>query len=255
MYLCSFRYLEMMHQSQNDFNVLRNEEPFILVMDNGDELVEKMSGMYHVVTTSSDDVAIGYLKEPYPSAVLISGELHADFTGRVCRHIRSSASCSHIPVIYLVKELSDQLELDALNSGYNEVMLYSSSEELVTLRIDVLVNRLGKCYRRPRFLERVDQVLFENIEYSTFHVEDLAARLHMDRKTLYTRIKRDSGLTPQIYIRNTRICRAAHLLKMGTLTVSEAAFQTGFPDVSYFSRCFKAYFRKSPSEFLRKYIS
>ncbi|MDF1811622.1 MAG: helix-turn-helix transcriptional regulator [Verrucomicrobiales bacterium] len=158
-------------------------------------------------------------------------------------------------MIYVVNELSEQVEIDALHSGFHEVILRSASEELFTLRIDLLINRLGKSYRRPRFLERVDEVLFENIEYSTFHVEDLAARLHMDRKTLYTRIKRDSGITPQIYIRNIRICRAAHLLKKGVLTVSEVAFQTGFSDVSYFSRCFKAYFRKTPSEFLAKYAS
>lgn len=103
------------------------------------------------------------------------------------------------------------------------------------------------------FLDTVGKVLLANIESPRFSVGDLATELHMDRNTLYRKIKKQSGVSAQIYIRNLRICQGARLLRGNRMTVSEAAFKVGFTGVSYFSKCFKAYFAESPSEFISRF--
>ena len=213
-----------------------------------------MAGVFEVETVTTEKDALLALGEPFPKAVLVSSVLAQGSAERLCELIKGSSATAHIPVIMIAAEFTEDVEIAGLNAGANDVICESSSEELITLRIDRLSDRLGAWYHRSSFLERVDRVLFKYLESETFHVEELAKCLHMDRKTLYRRIKKDSMLTPQIYIRNLRVSRAGHLLKRGTMTISEVAFEVGFPEVSYFSKCFRSYFKKSPSEFVSEKV-
>ena len=238
-------------QSQSTFNIVRSEEPYLFVVERVNSVGEKMRGVFKV--TSSDRIVVAKLREPYPKAILISFDLGEKEATELCSSIKHHRATSHIPVIMFAPEMTESLELEGLEAGANDVIPLGASEELVTLRIDRLVQRLSRIYHRSSFLERVDEILFNHLEFSVFHVERLAEHLNMDRKTLYRRIKKESGHPPKVYIRNIRICRGAHLLKRGTLTVSQVAFQVGFADASYFSKCFKEYFKITPMKFATKY--
>ena len=57
------------------------------------------------------------------------------------------------------------------------------------------------------------------------------------------------GLTPIKYINELKLSRAKELLVSGMYSVSEAAYHSGFSDVSHFSRFFKANVGVLPSEY------
>ena len=57
------------------------------------------------------------------------------------------------------------------------------------------------------------------------------------------------GISISDYIRKRRFELAIKLLKEGH-RVSEVAYMTGFTDPDYFSRTFKRYFGKTPSEYI-----
>lgn len=57
------------------------------------------------------------------------------------------------------------------------------------------------------------------------------------------------GVSPVKYLNKLRIDRAKELLNSGMYTVADAAFQSGFSDISYFSRFFKKETGLSPSEY------
>jgi AraC-like DNA-binding protein len=46
--------------------------------------------------------------------------------------------------------------------------------------------------------------------------------------------------------------RAAQLLQQKQITVSEVAYEVGFTDPSYFTKCFRAQFGISPSEYTQQ---
>jgi AraC-like DNA-binding protein len=72
----------------------------------------------------------------------------------------------------------------------------------------------------------------------------------MSLPTLYRKIKSLTGLTPNILIKTLRLRKAYKLIKEEGLRASEAAYDTGFTDQSYFSTCFKKEFGENPSQII-----
>ncbi len=60
---------------------------------------------------------------------------------------------------------------------------------------------------------------------------------------------REFGINPVKYLTELRMSYAAELLESGYYSVEEAAPESGFRDTKYFSRVFKKFHGKSPSEY------
>jgi AraC-like DNA-binding protein len=69
---------------------------------------------------------------------------------------------------------------------------------------------------------------------------------------LHRKIKSLTNQSTAEYVRMLRLETAFNLLKVGKLSITEIAYQTGFSSLSQFSRSFKKYYEKSPSEFLKR---
>ncbi len=63
--------------------------------------------------------------------------------------------------------------------------------------------------------------------------------------------KKATGKTPQKFIEDIRIQKAAELLCSGVLSISRISESVGFRDPLYFSRVFKKNYGKSPTEYRR----
>ncbi|MNJ35515.1 TCP pilus virulence regulatory protein [compost metagenome] len=57
------------------------------------------------------------------------------------------------------------------------------------------------------------------------------------------------------YLNFIRINKAANLLRTGSYNVLEAALESGYQHVSYFSKWFKMYMNMTPSEYKSRYSS
>lgn len=80
-------------------------------------------------------------------------------------------------------------------------------------------------------------------------VSGLASMLGIDRRYLYRIFKSYIGVSPQQYLLNTRLEKAAHLLDRKSCTVKEAAYGTGYEDVFNFSKMFKKKYGVSPGKY------
>ena len=102
--------------------------------------------------------------------------------------------------------------------------------------------------------EVVQQVI--QIIQADFHrpwdVTSICKELDKSRSQVFRRIKSVTGYSTTIFIRRVRLKRAYKLLTTTTKTVSEIAYEVGFENLSYFSRCFTEIYEKSPSE-IRKF--
>lgn len=79
-------------------------------------------------------------------------------------------------------------------------------------------------------------------------VESLAARANLSKRYFSEKFKQIIGQTIKSYIVYSRIKRAEHLLHFSGMTVTETAEALGYNDLHFFSRQFKKYTGKNPSE-------
>lgn len=80
-------------------------------------------------------------------------------------------------------------------------------------------------------------------------VEGIAAQLSLDRSYFSTIFKKYTGKSPQKYIVDYRLTRAAELIAVKRYKPTDAARSAGYPDIFNFSRMFKKKFGVSPREY------
>ncbi len=80
------------------------------------------------------------------------------------------------------------------------------------------------------------------------NITELAKKVGMSRSRFYQNFKSVLGHSPMDYLRTHRLQLAKQLLRQGDYNVSEAAFATGFTNLSYFTRAFTAEFGVSPRQ-------
>lgn len=79
-------------------------------------------------------------------------------------------------------------------------------------------------------------------------IEGLATRANLSQRYFSQKFKEITGHTVRSYIIRSRIERAVHLLHYSGLTVTEVASVLGYSDLHFFSRQFKKYTGKNPSD-------
>lgn len=98
------------------------------------------------------------------------------------------------------------------------------------------------------FVDRFLTIIDRRLSDADLSVEDIGKELCVSRVQLYRKVKTMTGRTPVEIIREERLKRAHVLLADSSLTISEIAYRVGFSAPSYFTKCYKDYYGKSPSD-------
>ncbi len=100
------------------------------------------------------------------------------------------------------------------------------------------------------YLETALHYLHQNYAYP-LEISAIARQTGIDRTYLFRLFKQETGLSPQIYLRNYRLQKARELLLSTTLTLDEIASSTGLGSAAQLSKAFKSHDGCSPGA-LRK---
>ena len=84
-------------------------------------------------------------------------------------------------------------------------------------------------------------------------LSDLAELAQVNEKYLCRFFKEYTGQTPIDYINRLRVDRACYEMSVTGMNVTEAAFECGFNELSYFSKMFKKYKGIAPGEYRKRY--
>jgi transcriptional regulator GlxA family with amidase domain len=104
----------------------------------------------------------------------------------------------------------------------------------------------------PNFIGMVIIVIEEHLSNYKFDIQTLARDLNMSRRQLFRKFKVLAGCTPNIFIRNLRLERAARLLWNTRMTVLEITYAVGFCDPKYFRGIFKEKYGILPSVYAKQ---
>ena len=100
-----------------------------------------------------------------------------------------------------------------------------------------------------QFLQKAIAIVEENMADPDFKVEQLSDKMFISRPQLYRKINSITGVTVTDFIKEIRLKRAAQLILQKPGNISEIAYQVGFNDPKYFSKCFKQQFGVSPASY------
>jgi signal transduction histidine kinase/ligand-binding sensor domain-containing protein/DNA-binding response OmpR family regulator len=182
------------------------------------------------------------------------------------RMLKEDFSTSHIPVVMLTSKTAMNDQIAGIETGAESYIvkpfqmdyLRAVTKNLLNQRAKVISSLLGKKHigvavkvasRDEEFLKKIVQFVEDNYE-NDFSIDQLAEFCCVGRTVLYNKIKGLTGLGPLEFVRKVKLTIASQLLEKG-YNVSEAAYKTGFSDVKYFSRQYKALFGFSPSRKLK----
>ena len=103
----------------------------------------------------------------------------------------------------------------------------------------------------PPFMDRVKTIIEENLDNESFSVEELSSLLFMCNSQVFRKIKKHTGCSPSIYIRNIRLAYAKQLIVESDLRLVEIAYMVGFSYQAYFTRCFSERYGYPPRDLRR----
>lgn len=257
--------------------MLSRQYPYtILVAEDDDEvrsfLERELKENFKVLTAVNGQVALNILESEEVSLIL-SDVMMPEMNGfELCRAVKTNISFSHIPFILLSALTDERQRIFGISGGadgyiqkpfkinYVKIRIIRLLEDRKQLREQLLqkLHDSKLLLTEPEKAESLDDIFLrkfvtcieEVYADSEYNVEKLSDTLGLSRGHLHRKIKELTGTTPVDFLRNYRLSKAAELLRQKKYTVSEVAYQTGFSSPAYFSKCFKAVYNITPTEYL-----
>lgn len=237
-------------------------------------LQKELKPNFRILAAENGRVAVDILAKENVSLV-ISDVMMPEMNGyELCKRIKSDIVFSHIPVILLTALSDDKQRMYGIASGADEFIQKPFNIEEVKLRIVRLLeerarlrNAFAQELQSPAasglktdkaesmdelFMRKFMALIEESYPDSNFSIEKASEMLGLSRVHLYRKVKELTGVTPTDFLRNYRLKQAAALLRQKDCNVNEAAYATGFSSPPYFSKCFKAVYNITPTEYQEK---
>ena len=244
----------------------------LLVIDDNEEirniLVDIFSPLYTVETANDGEEGYEKVKEMQPDLV-ISDIMMPGMPGtELCAKIKNNIETCHIPVVLLTALSAPERELEGLRIGadiyvvkpFNMRRLVMQCNNLINTRrilqnkyarqLDVKAEKIATNELDQKFIEQATRVVEENMENPEFCVETFSREMGVGRTVLFQKIKGITGSTPNNFIMNLRLKKAAYfLLNAPEMNISDIAYRLGFGNPQYFNKCFKELFSIAPTQY------
>lgn len=216
----------------------------------------------------AENGAVGeqYIIEHLPDLV-VSDVMMPEMDGvEMTERLKKNPLTSHIPVILLTAKASEEARIEGLETGADAYMAKPFSAQELMVRAKKLIEgrkKLREAFKKElllepsesdapsiqdMFLTKVTETIQKNLWDPDFGAERLSGSFNFSRRQFHRKVQALTGHTPGQLIRMFRLKKAKQMIEKGNGTVSEIAYEVGFNNLSYFSKCFSEQFGKLPSE-------
>ncbi|HOW31674.1 MAG TPA: helix-turn-helix domain-containing protein, partial [Bacteroidales bacterium] len=244
--------------------------PVLLIVEDSSDVTEylqELTGKYYqVITASNGREGLEKALSAVPD-IILSDVMMPEMDGiSMLDALKNDFRTSHIPVVMLTAKADIQSKLHGLERGADAYISKPFNRDELLLQLRNLLRLRSRLQQRyagmgpltpvedkgtaieDKFMLKVRNLLEMYLDDDRFGINELCSELGMSRAQLYRKFKSLTNKTVNEYIRSFRLHKARELLISSELNVSEVAYETGFKNLSHFSRVFTEEFGRNPSE-------
>jgi len=255
---------------------INEKSPTILLVEDNPDMLEFISSTldskYNICKASDGVEGLKKALDIVPD-LIVSDVMMPNMDGiEFCERVKNHEITDHIPVILLTAKGSTDHRIEGLEVGADSYIPKPFDMRHLEVRIQKLMlqrntlkqkftkggikldsEKVGINRSEKIFLEKIEKIMEENLTNSDFGVEDLGDALGYSRMQLYRKLKSVRGISANEFMREYRIKKAAVYLRETDMRIFEILYEIGISNHSYFTKCFKQYFNKSPREYIDEY--
>lgn len=246
-----------------------NQKSSILIIEDNEDLLqlltEAFTPIYKVWVATNGEDGLSMAKEYMPD-IILTDIMIPRFSGmEICKQLKSHIETSHIPIVLITALASLEQNIEGLKQGADDYITKPFDLEILLLKCNNLVkSRKALQYKfqdkhspetvglatnilDQKIIDKSIAYIENNLANENFDINQWARELQMGRTKLFNKIKGITGLTPNDFILNLKMKKAASLLKNNPdMTVTEIAYKLGFSSPGYFGKCFKELYGVTP---------
>ena len=247
----------------------------IVIVEDEEDIQEylkaQLSSDFKIRTYPNGKVALNEILKNKPDLV-ISDIMMPEMDGTtLCAKLKSNINTNDVPIILLTAKSREEDQLEGLQIGadayilkpFNMDILHRNIINLLTVRRTLRNKFTGNESQNHQveqiemqtpdnsLMQRVMEVINENINDSDLSVDMIAQKVGISRVHLHRKMKELTNQTPHSFIRNIRLQQAAKLLKDGKQSITEVMYACGFSNSASFSTMFKNLYGCSPREYMQ----
>lgn len=250
------------------------DKPKILVVEDNFELREYLVSELHlefsVLEAGDGAEGLSVALEHSPDLIISDIMMPVKDGIQFCKELKSDLNTSHIPFILLTAKATTDDRINGVRSGADLYISKPFNIRYLIAHVHQMIDSRRKLYARfsqdvyltpgkattnaldQEFLQDAIDYVIRNLQDPQLSVDSIASLFNLSRMQVYRKIKALTGKSVVEFIRMVRMKEAIKLMDSHKLTLSEIAFEVGFNSASYFTRCFKDEYGKTPSEYLER---
>lgn len=248
----------------------QEDKPRVLVIDDNADIRAYSTALlgdeYDVMEASDGSEGLKKAVREVPDVVVCDVMMSGMDGLECCKHLKSDSLTCHIPVILLTAKTLDEHRAEGyaygadayLTKPFNGNVLKARIKNLITNRKLMKIVFGNDAQQEPMeavaqsaeslFVEKFRTIIQGNLGNSDLNVETISHEMGISRAQLYRKIKSITGISPNDIIREARMKRADRLLETTDKSVSEIAYEVGFSSPSYFTKCYREFFGRTPKK-------
>lgn len=233
-----------------------------------DYLSSTLSADYNILTATDGTKGLEMALRFRPQCIITDVMMDGMDGLEMCRKIRANSGICEIPIIILTAKAAEAHRLEGIEAGADAYIVKPFNIDILRAQVTRLIHSRRVIKQKlskneavnekvaamksgdEKLLERVEAVVVKELANPDLNVEYIAAAIGVSRSHLHRRLKELTNVSPSTYIKQARMRHAVILLTEKHLTVSEAAYATGFNTLSHFSTAFKDFYGMSPTHYV-----
>ena len=247
------------------------DQPLVLLIDDNADIRQfikkQLQAQFQIIDAADGQEGLQKAIDTVPD-LIISDLMMPKMDGmEFCQKVRDDQRTAHIPVIMLTARADMGSKLEGLEKGADAYLTKPFNAEELRIRVRKMIEQRQKLRDQfaailklettniqldsldEQFIKNAIEIVEAQIDNPDFTVEAFQKVLGMSKTQLHRKLKALTDQSASEFIRTLRIKRAAQYLKKNSQTVSEAAYSVGFNNLSYFAKCFREQFGKTPSQY------